>query len=470
MNIVKSIYAFIWIILFSLTSSWSQSKDAEWEVQHQAIEDLLAFYHQGEQIPAIAVAVIKDGELKQEYLIGKTQLENGAPISSQSLFQLGSLSKLFTGILARTFQESGQIDFQKPITFYLAESLSASAIEKLQKVLVKDVLQHRAGFPNHGPSTPPTPNGIAMRGGYSKALLIKDLEQLELPENPQENFSYSNFGYGVMALIMETVSGQSYESLLQEYLTQVYQMPGTTSEETGLNQQQLVRPYFIGKRDRPTQAWQMGYEKAAGGIFSSLQNLSQLMIQQSAVYQQEDQDHPLFMNQTQAPMPPIRNQFYGIGFIQSISRPDSTIVKYMHGGDLDGFASQYVFYPKEKLGYIILTSSGGPWINELDAVIEKVLLNVPLREMVPLERRLLKRFAGKYRFNSGTEIKIEASGDKLHCHFKGADPIRIYPASETKVFFRSMDVQIELDLDAKGKTKGLIYYQGTEPHSAKKIK
>ncbi|MEL6273856.1 MAG: serine hydrolase, partial [Bacteroidota bacterium] len=107
--------------------------------------------------------------------------------------------------------------------------------------------------------------------------------------------------------------------------------------------------------------WNMGKMVTAGGIYSSIVDLAELMIAQMAAYKtanHPNSDHPLVLTNAAVES----NSQYGYGFFQTGEEGEL----FGHGGDLDGFASTYLFSTKHNVGLIILTSSGGRWTKELE--------------------------------------------------------------------------------------------------------
>jgi len=188
------------------------------------------------------------------------------------------------------------------------------------------------------------------------------------------------------------------------------------------------------------------------------------------IYQAEQCEDPLWLSEQLSPFDAVGYMQYGYGLMKNRSVFDSTFVKYEHGGDLDGFASQYKFFPQLGMGYILLTASGGPWFNELDALIEQKLIGAPILEAISLEKKQLKIFEGIYRFDSGFEFKIVREQAQLKVHFPGNDPVHLYPAAPDLLFFRHMNVQLKFELSQKGKIIKVIYLQNGAPFYPRKIK
>lgn len=132
----------------------------------------------------------------------------------------------------------------------------------------------------------------------------------------------------------------------------------------------LVTPYRKDDRSLESEPWNMGLLTAAGGIFSNVTDLSKLMIAQIQAYRNLNRagkaDDPLIVTENEN----VKGTHYGFGLWMTVNERG---VEYEHGGDLDGYASTYLFSPKQQKGLIILTSSGGSWVGELESLIGATL-------------------------------------------------------------------------------------------------
>lgn len=342
------------------------SQDLEWmeqTVYQCAIEN---------DIPAMVVGIIYNGEIAAYVQSGFFARNSDQKVTPATPFQIASLSKMFTGILANSLILEGKLDVNAPITRYLPSTLSDAAKEKLSKTTVADLLHHHAGFPWDAKFAKRVPLGGAMYGDYDEADLIKDLERLEINPEKVGHFSYSNLGYGTIGYILQQVSDQSYEALLQEYIANPFGLENTT---TIIPSEVLPTPYRPEWKWVKTKPWKMGLLRAGGGVFSSVKDLSRLMTRQMAIFKSADP--------TQSPLNNMREHRtswaggnYGYGMFESPARMDTTTQAFWHTGDVDGFASLYSFVPKYDMGIVILTSRGKRWMGPLEAKLKDRLLNL----------------------------------------------------------------------------------------------
>ncbi len=222
-----------------------------------------------------------------------------------------------------------------------------------------------------------------MYGSYNETDLIKDLEALEINQEKVGHFSYSNLGYGTIGWILQKATGKSYVALLQQNITGPFGLKNTSSVPDPNN---LVTPYRPEWGLIQTKPWKMGLLKAGGGLFSSAEDLAHLMVQQMAVFQQEQPGKSPLYNM-QAKRPSWGGGFYGYGMFENPARTDTTTQAFWHSGDIDGFASLYAFVPKYEMRIVILTSRGKRWMRPLEAKIQDRLLQLykedPLATRMP---------------------------------------------------------------------------------------
>lgn len=317
-------------------------------------------------IPALSVGIIHEGKVLLAKGYGVHRRGSTIKASENSIYQIASDTKKMTGIVAKHLAMEGKLDLDAPIVNILGEALKKDARERLKQITTRQLLQHTSGLP-YRELTMKRKDGEPMTVPYTEEDLINDLNIVTLKSTPDATFGYSNFGYAVAGYVLEKASGVAYGDLLHNYIANTYGMPNTTTSLSTEQQQQLVTPYTKEDRTVPTKAFIMGKLTAAGGVYSTIEDLSQLMLQQLQAYRTYDVNapsNPLVLHKN----PFEKKDGYGFGMGKKVF---TTGIQLGHGGDMDGFASGYVFSPEHQSGVILLTSSGGSWVGEL----EKELFN-----------------------------------------------------------------------------------------------
>lgn len=443
-NMKKQILiAFITLIAFVINCNAGQTADENLS-EIEWLEKAVDVKVEENDVPAVVVAIIKNG--KVETFINRGVLKRGLDekVDENTLFQIGSLSKSFTGIIARHLIAEGKLDVNASITKYLPENISPQTKAKLQPVTVEDILFHRSGIPRDSKVYKRFGND-PMVCCYEEKDLLDDLEVIELEFKPGEKSVYSNLAYGLLGYLFERASDKSFEELLQTYVAEKYGLSNTTTKPNA--RQKVATPYRKENSKYETKAFEMGKVVAAGGIYSTTADLSKLMIEQMKAHQkfaENGTDSLLFLAKETKPF--YQKLKYGYGIFENGDN-------YGHGGDVDGFASFYTFVPKKNVGMVALTSSGGRWLGGLEDALfkkitgEKVEMPTP-RKTVSVPREKLHKYTGKYLALGNLTVNIVQNGDRLEAYPQGSfGPIQLFFESENKLFAKTMRIEIEFVFD-----------------------
>lgn len=320
-------------------------------------------------IPALSVGIIENGKLASVEGFGYLSRETDEKVDGNTLYQIASDTKKFTGIIVNNLVSEGKVDLDEPIVTYLKGVLSSDGKQNVAGITLKRLLYHRSGIPNREPSNRRI-DGDPMTIPFTEEDLINDLNIVKLDFEPNAKFSYSNFGYALVGYICEKVSGQDYSTLVKKYITDKYGMPNTVVYPDIEQSKLIALPYRKDNRAIKSKPWTMGKMTPAGGIYSNVKDASNLMLAQMKVYREVREksniSSPLILTEESD----TDHGHYGFGLAKVV---DEYGIHYGHGGDLDGYASGYVFIPKGDLGLIMLTSSGGKWFGQLEKEIRVYL-------------------------------------------------------------------------------------------------
>lgn len=354
------------VINSGINSSGQQStSQAKVEIK-QWLEEKIDSTISANNIPALSVGIVRDGKLYYSEGFGFHERGSGKKVNENSIFQIGSDTKKFTAIIVRNLVLKGKLELEESIVSYLPDTLTAAAKEKLRDITVKDLLLHKSGIPNRAPSNKRI-DGDPMLIEYTEQDLIHDLNHLELDFEPGTDFGYSNFGYAVVGFISELASGLDYSTLVETYITEKLGMDNTFVYPNDEQLPLIITPYRKDDRTIRSEPWRMGKMVPAGGIYSNVIDLSKLMVAQIKAYREfnenGERDNPLILTESDG----LKGSHYGFGLGKTVDKISGS--HYGHGGDLDGYASGYVFSPEHNVGLILLTSSGGSWFGQLEKEI-----------------------------------------------------------------------------------------------------
>ncbi|NJO89069.1 MAG: beta-lactamase family protein [Chloroflexia bacterium] len=328
--------------------------------------------------PSAAIGIIKDGKIYYNDGFGTISRNSEKSVTSSSVFQIASVSKMFTGIIVANLIEEGKLKLDEKIITYLEEVLTDVTKSAFSEITLAHLMQHRAGIPNYGCSVylkAKEGGNYYWEKGYSRKEFISDINKMKLEFVPGTDQSYSNSGYNIVGLILEEVTGKSYDELVRHYLVKPLELKNTFTKPTDKERTLIVTAYPPSEPKRASKISDWGYATPASGIFSSINDLQKLMDKQIDAYKVFEKTGELspFVLLNRPGLDNTLEFNYGLGFFER-KGPNGEVL-FQHDGDADGYTIFYTIDPSKNLGKILITSSGGDWFLELDNKIEKKIFN-----------------------------------------------------------------------------------------------
>ncbi|MFH1418223.1 MAG: serine hydrolase [Planctomycetota bacterium] len=339
--------------------------------------------------PGAAVLVVKGGAVVLRKGYGLANMEHNIPITPDSVFRVGSMSKFFTATAILMLVEQGKVSLDDEITRFLPDYPTHG-----EKITIKHLMAHTSGIWDYL-------NLPKMQDGWREDITVEGLIDLfkdkPLSFKPGEGFSYSNSNYILLGAVIEKVTGQTYEAFVDEHLFAPAGMKHTCygghlkiirnraagyerSDDGYLNARflNMMEPYAAGGHVSTVDdlwRWNKAYR---GGRFLSRKMLDQALKRFTL---NNGKEVPLASG-------------CGISTFQG-----HTIIIY--AGGIHGFNSQAVIMPDEDLHVILL--SNNPWyqppVAEVAARLTAIAIGKPLGEpkAIPLDAKVLDSLAATYR-------------------------------------------------------------------------
>lgn len=192
---VKSLVLLIALSL--VCSAWADEVDAFLETQMRA-------HH----IPGLALKIISQGAEKKSAAYGLANVEFNVPVSADTVFEIGSLTKQFTAACVMMLQEQGRLSLNDSITKHLRAAPAAWS-----NITVRHLLTHTSGLPNYTGHT-----GFELSRRLTQAQFIQALAALPPDFAPGEKAKYCNSGYNLLGFTIENVGVTNYWSFLAQHI------------------------------------------------------------------------------------------------------------------------------------------------------------------------------------------------------------------------------------------------------------
>jgi len=312
------------------------------ETFRKQVDSFVEAEMQAEKVPGAAIAVLRNGEIIIAKGYGRATLEYDVPVTRETLFQSGSVGKMFTAAAIMTLVEQGKIGLDDPLSKYFKD-----APEIWRPITIRHLLTHTSGIRD--------PYGAAYdyRHDYTDDELVKMAEAQPLNFPPGSRWSYSNTGYVLLGIIINRTTGKFYFDLIDKA---IFKPLGMTTAR-GINEADIVpnraSGYELVNGVVKNQEWvAMANPTADGSLYFSLDDVI-------AWSRGVDQGKVLSARSWQQVYTPVRLNSgktypYGFGWMVDQAGGQS---RHHHSGSWQGFRTNYTRYLGDGLAIILLTNS-----------------------------------------------------------------------------------------------------------------
>ena len=318
------------------------------------------------QFTSMSIGIIKGNKVAYTRGYGYANLKSKIPATDETVYQIGSLTKTFTGNLLAHLIVKGKMKLNDSLSLYFPMNVRFPKDSTGKTLTIKDLATHSSGLSRY----PENLNRIDCDPilGYPKSKMYDAINSSKLEFNIGRRYSYSNFAYGILGTAMENGTKKTYNQLLEEYIFSPLNMSSSSAALDDKVKSKLAIAYFDDNPTVETKPWKMESLTAHGGIFSNVKDLCKFIL-----YFRDTTQASVKLQRT-AHFKISKRTDYGLGcFMTTYTEPSFDRVIY-HGGDLDSYSSNFVFYPDKDFGYIILSSgAGGQALGRLFNAIETEL-------------------------------------------------------------------------------------------------
>jgi CubicO group peptidase (beta-lactamase class C family) len=344
-------------------------------IERFAVEQLAAW-----EVPGCAMAAVRNGEVVLAAGWGRRDLAAELPVTSGTLFAIGSVTKAFTAAAVGALVDEGLLDWDRPLRDYVPD-LRLHDDVVTGRLTVTDLLSHRSGLPRHDLTWVGHPD-------LSRAELVRRLRFLPLSKDLREQFQYCNLGYLLAGHVVEVLSGTPWEEFVQSRLLtpvgmdrsnlSVDDLSADADHAGGYERRQGV---VVPVPPRPVTAM-----APAGAINSCATDMTRWLLAQLGGGQVDGrtimspgtvarQQTPHMLVPEDRTFPASTRHAYGLGWLIGQYR-DHRLAE--HGGGIDGFQTECMLLPDDGIGVAVMT-------NTSSSVLAPVLAYRVLDELLGLE-------------------------------------------------------------------------------------
>lgn len=376
--------------------------------------------------PGVSALVAKNGKVIYRKAFGKANLELNVDMTSENVFEVGSITKQFTSVAILMLLEEGKLNLEDDITKFIPDYPT-----KGKKITVHHLLTHTSGIKSY---TSMSTFGKVMTIDQSPLKFINFFKNEPMDFNPGEKYKYNNSGYFILGYIIEKVSGVSYPKFIKE---RIFDKINMNSSYYG-SHTKLIKNRASGYQKRGdflnTQYISLTLPFAAGSIMSTVDDMLKWQTAiTNNVFVKETTIDKAFTNYTLNKGDKIN---YGYGWSLNEINNIPTIE---HGGAIPGYKSMGVFVPSKNV-YVILFSNCGcnsPTNTALEiAALAIDKPNLSKESAIKLSKEQLKKWVGTYQFDNDVLRFITLKEGQLYSQREGSEQVsKIHPTSANSFSF-----------------------------------
>jgi serine-type D-Ala-D-Ala carboxypeptidase/endopeptidase len=462
---MKNSKTLAFILLFLTTAQFNMAQN---NVEYQKIfrEKL-----ETEESKSSIVAVFVDDKGARFANYGKiNKTANSAQADENTIYEIGSITKLFVGVLLAEAVKKGELKLDAPISAYLPKTVKTPTFNGKEITLI-DLATHTSGLPrlpdNFNPKNPTDPYA-----DYTAQNLYDFLSNYKLTREIGLQYDYSNLGIGLLGHILSLRAGMSFEQLITTRIFQPLKMNDTS---LGLPDAKKVRhAQGLNAQNEPTPNWYFDALAGAGAIRSTSADMAKFISASVGLT-------PTPLADSFAEARKMQRQGHSknveIGLCWNNVDLYGTEI-FWHGGGTYGFSSYIAIDPNAKKGAFLVTNSG----TETGSVfLESVAFNflqpkfaikkpIPPKKPVTLSEEILDKYIGEYQIAPNFSLVITREGKQLFLQATGQSKLELFATKEDEFFLKAVEAELSFTKNADGRIAGATLRQGGQNIPAKKVK
>lgn len=459
-------FASVVLLLGVLAPALAQEAPAQWRIpSNDAIRTLLAerMKHNG---VGIVVGVIEPAG-QRVVVYGRSGAPDRRPLDGDTVFQMGSLSKTFVGLVLADMVRRGEVALDDPAQKYLPAGVKMP--ERGRPITLLDLATHRSGLPS-------MPDNFRLDGeahpieAYTVDDLWQFLSHYQPTLSPGEKFRYSNTAVSLLGRLLGLRAGKEYEALLKERVLEPLDMRSTAITVTASMPARLApgHGYYLQPQYEP----EMKTLQASGSVRSTANDMLRFIGAYLNAPRSPLTDSMALQLRTRSPAGA------GMSLGWFVDKIDGREI-YTHEGGKLGYRTAVSFDLGTRTGVVVLQNAR---TDDRPTALANYFLTgralppataaPPPKPVVTLARTTLQRYAGRYQAKDGI-VQVVDKPDYLIVAYEAGSPGLEFTASSDRDFFYAPgNDDLTFETDGTGAITGVRIYPdgkaaGTSEHASR---
>jgi D-alanyl-D-alanine-carboxypeptidase/D-alanyl-D-alanine-endopeptidase len=396
---------------------------------------------------------------------GQFAASDSRQVDGDTVFEIGSLSKVFTGWLLADMATRGEVTVNDTIDRLLPAGVRITPNADGRSITLADLATHTAGFPFWPTNLRPGDIREAL-AGYSTEDLFRFVQSFEVPASVGSRWAYSNADAGLLGLLLSRRASTTYEDLLRDRVTTPFALNSTSVTPTAGMRSRMAHGHT--EQRQPAAAWNVPAFAGGGSIHSTVTDLLGFLSRLQGAPAQDAAFAEL-----------LRTRRPGPGFQQALGwmvQSTSSGELLVHDGQTLGFASAVAYDARTRSGVVVLSNTAIS-VGDLARHILRPSLPLaappapaPVMTEIVMDPSQFDRYAGRYSPKPGLEFTVTREEKMLMLQIPGLPKLRLRPERE-HVFFVAENTRlgVKFQVDASGAVTRLEFVSPAATIAAAKV-
>jgi len=417
----------------------------------------------GKEVSGIAVLVARGGDVLYRKGFGYADIKNKIPVTPDTKFRIGSVTKQFTAAAILKLQENGLISVNDKLSKFIPD------FPRGDEVTIHQLLTHISGI--HSYTDKPDFLG-KVTTTISPDSLVNLIKKDPYDFNPGEKWQYNNSAYFILGYIISKVSGKTYAQFLKENFFDPLHMNNTGVHYAGIKLENEAKGYArTGDKYSEALNWDMSWAGGAGSLYSTVDDLLKWNLALHSGKVVNEKSLAAMMTPVALKNGEVVTPQYGYGLGFGKYRGEDIVG---HSGGLHGFITQLSYYPKEKLTVVMFSNCAEPDVNFDPGKIAEAFLWEKMDKQtsystLAIKPKDLQRYAGRYELAGIGVLGITTENDKLYAQLGGQQKVEMSPIAEDEFLVRVADARVKFIKDEKGEFNQLTVIQNGQELKGKRL-
>ena len=407
----------------------------------------------------IVVGLI-DEQGKSRFVSYGATTPGGPKVDERTLFEIGSVTKVFTALLLELAVERGTMKLDDPVAKYLPPEMKVPTRGGRQITLLDLATQH-SGLPrmpdNFRPKDPGNPYA-----DYTVDQLARFLSGHALTRDIGSKYEYSNLGFGLLGQALTRATGTDYETLVRREICGPLGMPDTVITLTPALRERLAKPFDVSLA--PAENWDLPTFAGAGALRSDAADLLRFVAANLGFVEYSG---AAAMAATRKPRLEAGSPGTEIGLAWQISKKNGSVITW-HNGGTGGYRSFVGLDTARRRGIVVLVNSangaddiGMHLLDPASPLSKAALALVASSDSDP--------YVGNYAFAPEIILQITRTGNRYYQQLTGQGRAELFSKTPALFYLKVVDAQISFADEKDGRYGALVLHQNGRDQKALRL-